>query len=794
MGTFADLNAYSEELIEFTDNRPANVLFTIPGEPDDLEFTLLSYTFTLQRSIDIIEIIQPQTTDVVFSVNVSGVPGTTVTWPTIPAGSTVTNLGGVYSIDGIDTVSIWETVRAPTISVPTSFNGSFFYICTISYTTDQGRQSVSWQVGTFIPVALFQTVSTQTTQPSRVRFLTNQTLTAGFTIPTADIEISGFNAPEETDWYAEQSNNITGAPNIVYLDTADTWYITITPSNTSIVSTIGLTASVSGLTSSFNNVTKVFTMNGTKAQVNQALNSLTFTATATRADFTFGYSSYRSSEPGIVYTRTQSARCMNLQRLTDARGTATYVTASSSLIGTSSPTILDPDYTGVGTYTFTIAPTQTSLVNTLSSTGITRWGVEQEYTYTASNTGELSQLAYGSGNNVLVLGNPGDDTLATNAGAFHFFVKTGIEYSLVQNVFISNAWSSAGGRLAMADDDTLIVSGYGYTNSSDPVGRAWVYLRGSGNNWNLAQTLTPPDGAIDSWFGYQLTCSRNGDVLAISEPTDVQTGETRTGRVHIYTRTGTGNYTRQTTILDPDNDLNSSFGWGQCVLSPNGTRLAITDSLGDNDTYIFSGSGSTWTLDEKLANTFRVINFTVDGSKYLWSDGTNIYVNTRQSNGTWTQTASFTPSITPGAMRVSVDRTRILIKQLNTTTNFNYLLIDFDAANNTFTENRSINLSSYLSSSSNFGLNLDGTEINAVGRLANGNRGFVTYTFGPKPGAFNNSTKTLTIEGTKAEVQADIDTIRLVTNAGVVSTITFNSSVVTPEAFTQTKQFTAVNS
>jgi hypothetical protein len=349
----------------------------------------------------------------------------------------------------------------------------------------------------------------------------------------------------------------------------------------------------------------------------------------------------------------------------------------------------------------------------------------------------------------------------------------------------------------MADDDTLIVSGYGFGSvgsNFDPIGRVWVYLRGSGNNWNLAQTITPPDGAADSWFGEHLSCSRNGDVLAIAEPTEVQTGETRVGRVHIYTRTGTGNYTRQTTILDPDNNLNNSFGKSQCVLSPNGTRLAVTDGDGDSDTYIFSGSGSTWTLDEKLSNNSRLVNFTVDGAKYIWTNGTSIFVNTRQSNGTWTQTTSFTPSITPARIKISADGTRILVKETNTQTDYDFLLINFEASTNTFTENRSVNLSGFIGNVIDFGINLDGTEINAVGRLTNGNRGFVTFTFGPKPGAFNNTTKTLTIEGTKAEVLADIDTIRLTTNLGVVSNITFNASVVTPEAFTQTKQFTAVNS
>jgi len=536
----AALNTHSQDTITYTDNRSPDVIFSTPGSAQDLNFTLLGYTFLVQRSIDIAEIIRPEITDVVFEVDVSAVAGTTVTWSTIPAGCSTSETAGVYSIDGIDTVETWETVRAPTIQVPTTFNGSFIYTCTIRYTTSAGIQTQSWDVGNFIPVGLCQANSSVVCDNNYIKFHVDTTYSAT-TALTASLSQTFLVNATETDWYASQTNTITGAPDLLWDGVADTWNVSITPSNTAIVSDIDFTATLPSVTTSFNPTTKVFDMSGSLSDINDALDTLEFTATSTKADFTFTYSAYRDGDVGSVYTKVQSARCMNLQYLTDARGTATYTTATPSLIGTSSPTILDPDYTGTGSYTVTIAPQNPANVTLLSSDGFTDWGVEQTYTMTVGTGDALENSVYASTNSVLVMSDIQDDTNTTNGGAVYWFQKTDLEWTMVKSLF-GPFGSTYGKAIIAADDDTVIFSDHAYNSYT---GRALVMTTtgNPANPWSLNQTLSTPSGDTPTSgdaFGNTISASRDGNVVAIGKPHNQgSTGGVDNSALYIYRRTET---------------------------------------------------------------------------------------------------------------------------------------------------------------------------------------------------------------------------------------------------------------
>ncbi|MDC0647776.1 hypothetical protein OAP44_02990 [Candidatus Pelagibacter sp.] len=794
MSSLTELNNYSDNTITFTENRPYGVVLAWPTSRD-LSFTVETQTFTVQRTNEIEEIITPTSALVEYEIDVSGVLGATVSWTTTPSGCNVVSSNGVFIMQGIDSISDWETVRAPLITVPDTFQGSFFYIVTIRYNTPQGIQEESWQVGTFVPVSNFISSASLSAAFTRTR-TTSCSINCYFNV-TSELSNAGFSGPSTFDFLKSTTQTVTGNPTIVYEggDGTEIWTVTVTPSTTTIVDT--MSSSGSGGTSSFNSTSKVLTLTGTETQVESHLNSISLTTTSTKSDAFFTYAGSNDDDPGITYTVRQTLNCLNLDYLTEPRGSATYTTSTASNICLDGPQIYDIDYTASGNYTLTLTPSVTSQVQNITSTGISGWGAEQEYTYTASSTGALLAGAYGSSNSVLVIGNAGDDTNTTNGGALHWFIKTGQEYSLVKTVFGSNYYANLGRRIIMADDDTILSSGMYYNaggDINDPIGRVFVYERGVGNTWSLAQTLSPPGNNTDAFFGQQMSCSRDGDTLAIAEPTDTDTGENREGRVHIYTRTGTGNYSRQTTILDPDTDYSSSFGWAQCRLSSDGTRLAITDGLGDNDTYYYTGSGSTWTLDEKVANTTRYSYFTQDGTRYLYGDGTNLYVMTRGTGSapqTYTQTTSFTPSSSFYEMKASDDGTAVVIKLVNSSSDFDFIRIEFDESTNTFTEDRTIDLSSYLNTIYDWQLNLDGSEVIGTGINSNNDMGFVTYTDGPKPGTFDSVAKTYQVIGSKTDVNNDIDTITLTSSS--ISNIELTYTIETPETNTEDKIVTITN-
>tara|TARA_Y100000114_G_scaffold152135_1_gene169989 strand:+ start:567 stop:2399 length:1833 start_codon:yes stop_codon:yes gene_type:complete len=161
MTTLNDLNNFSDGTVSFTENRPSFVYYNFPNATDLTEQPITSQSFTLQRTIDIVEIIKPQQALIVFEVDVSALSGTTVSFGSLPAGVTAADSNGVYTVSGIDSVSDWEAVRAPTITLPSAdHQGAFSYTCKIMATVDGVRETKQWTVGTFKLLASLSATST----------------------------------------------------------------------------------------------------------------------------------------------------------------------------------------------------------------------------------------------------------------------------------------------------------------------------------------------------------------------------------------------------------------------------------------------------------------------------------------------------------------------------------------------------------------------------------------------------------------------------------------------------------
>ena len=169
MNTLEQLNNYSTTSISFTDNRPAGVVLSYPNARD-IEVTLTGLSHVVQRRIDILEVVGGATADVTYEIDLDTVAGT-VTWSTIPAGCTVIQTGNKFKITGITSKTIWDTVRAPTITLPSDFAGSFAYDATIRYYSglDLAYKTQSWEVGIFRPDALISSTATLSCTANRTR-------------------------------------------------------------------------------------------------------------------------------------------------------------------------------------------------------------------------------------------------------------------------------------------------------------------------------------------------------------------------------------------------------------------------------------------------------------------------------------------------------------------------------------------------------------------------------------------------------------------------------------------------
>jgi hypothetical protein len=189
MSSLTELNNYSNNTIAFTDNRPAGILLSYPTLRNIPNFVAESSSFAVERKIDIVEIINPQgTLNLTFSVDLSSVPGATLTWDTLFGGSITSEVNQVYSVRAIETIADWDFVKAPTITIPDDFQGSFEYTCTLTYLASSGLTSQSWTVGTFVPVVNLASEFTQTASPIMFKGVVNEEFTSSFTLLGGGLE------------------------------------------------------------------------------------------------------------------------------------------------------------------------------------------------------------------------------------------------------------------------------------------------------------------------------------------------------------------------------------------------------------------------------------------------------------------------------------------------------------------------------------------------------------------------------------------------------------------------------
>ena len=191
MTTLVELNTFADGVVSYTENRPSFVFFNFPNATDLTEQSISTQSFTLQRTIDIVEIVKPNLALVVFEVDVSALSGTTVSFGSLPSGVTVTSLNGVFTVSGIDSVSDWEAVRSPTITLPSAdHQGAFAYTCKIIATIDGVRTTKQWTVGTFKTIAELGATSSLSFTPDSLIKGASAHLIAAINVNEVEVEFA----------------------------------------------------------------------------------------------------------------------------------------------------------------------------------------------------------------------------------------------------------------------------------------------------------------------------------------------------------------------------------------------------------------------------------------------------------------------------------------------------------------------------------------------------------------------------------------------------------------------------
>lgn len=129
MNSLQELNGFGQTALEVTDTRDTGVIFDrlYPLLPQNQVLNITSTTVEPSVGIEIEEIINYDEADVRYQVkiipgSVDPLPGSSISWASIPAHLTLTQVDDTYTISGIETIADWDAIKNFTWTLPSDYN------------------------------------------------------------------------------------------------------------------------------------------------------------------------------------------------------------------------------------------------------------------------------------------------------------------------------------------------------------------------------------------------------------------------------------------------------------------------------------------------------------------------------------------------------------------------------------------------------------------------------------------------------------------------------------------------
>lgn len=263
----------------------------------------------------------------------------------------------------------------------------------------------------------------------------------------------------------------------------------------------------------------------------------------------------------------------------------------------------------VGTFTLTFTATDgigiASVLSTFTLEFGPNWGSTPTITTVTASDGAASDyfgetLDISSDGAYSIIGAPGD---GTNVGAAYVYtVNASAAFTQQAKLVATDASNNVyfGKGVSLSSDGTYALVGARVeTNTSGTaVGAAYVFIR-SGTSWSQQVKISPTsDLESGDHFGAATAISGDGLYAAVGAANYNHTAY-QTGRVYIYTRSGTS-WSQQAAIESPTVGTSAHQNFGYAIdMNSDGTYLAA-GSLYTSKAYIFTRSGSTWSQQDEL--------------------------------------------------------------------------------------------------------------------------------------------------------------------------------------------------
>ena len=202
------------------------------------------------------------------------------------------------------------------------------------------------------------------------------------------------------------------------------------------------------------------------------------------------------------------------------------------------------------------------------------------------------------GNSVIV-GATKDDDQGINAGGAYVFVRTGSTWTQQQKLVAADGASSDDfGDAVSISGDSAVVGSWRDDDAGFNTGSAYIFSR-SGTNWVQQKKLVASDADAGDFFGGSV--SIDGDLVVVGSSQDDDNGDL-SGSAYVYARSGT-DWTEQQKLTAFDGAFVDRFGGSVSIAG----ESVVVGAPGDDDegsgggsAYVFTRSGSTWSLQQKV--------------------------------------------------------------------------------------------------------------------------------------------------------------------------------------------------
>jgi hypothetical protein len=285
-------------------------------------------------------------------------------------------------------------------------------------------------------------------------------------------------------------------------------------------------------------------------------------------------------------------------------GGATATVSQNANVFTITPTTTTA-YAGTFSITFTVTDGVNGVVNAVGAFTLTfayDWGSATQQRIQGSGLGAndyFGQAVSVDGAYTIVGADYATKAGGGNdAGAAYVFNLSGTTWSQQQKLVSSDlAAGDHFGNAVEIDGDTVAVGAYMEATGASSAGSVYVFTR-SGTTWSQQQKIQSADHPSYANFGGSVALDSNTIVVGAVNYGD-NSGQ---GAAYIFTRSGT-TWSVQQKITASDGASGDYFGGSSASVSVSGDTLVVGAYLENSaagSAYVFTRSGTTWTQQAKI--------------------------------------------------------------------------------------------------------------------------------------------------------------------------------------------------